>query len=65
MGPRVEELALPKSVESFNFILTKVVIPWISVKIMFYREGAGNTLSEARSPISSQGDFYAHTTRRF
>ena len=36
-SPRVEELALTKSLRSCNFILPKVVIRWMSVKRLFTR----------------------------
>ena len=44
-SPRVEELALPKSLKSCNFTLAKVVIRWMSVKMTI----SGATESEPDS----------------
>jgi hypothetical protein len=46
--PHVEDLALPKSLRSGNFILAKAVIWWMSVITQFSEKSAGRGLQSAR-----------------
>jgi hypothetical protein len=46
--PHVEDLALPKSLRSGNFILAKAVIRWMSVITQFSGKSAGRGLQFAR-----------------
>jgi hypothetical protein len=57
-SPRVEELALPKSLKSCNFTLAKVVIRWMSVKVALMDCEAGTYIKKpARTNLHGGQNF--------